>query len=102
MKVLAVGEGMYPMYPSGVILVKTVPGNSTSQLLSPAWTCVGCGRPCYDSDVACAVRKCLPLAQVTTRLHLLLRGRIPLPAKVKLLKRLISDTSVLDCKLASL
>ena len=100
MKVLAVGEGMYPI---GVMLVMMVPGNSASRLPSPAWTWVEYGRPCYDSDVACVIRKGLPLATVTTRLpHYLLRGCIPLPAKVKLLKRLISDTSVLDCQLAYL
>jgi len=91
------------MHPDGSMLVKTVLGNSTSVLLlSPAWASMRHGRPCNNSDVAFVVLNGPPLTLVVTRLlHLLLRGRIELPAKEKLLRSLISDWSVFDCKLAS-
>jgi len=93
---------MHPMHPGGSMLVKRVLGNSTSGLLSPVWALMSHGRPCDNSDVAFVVLNGPSLTLVVTRLlHLLLRGCIQLPAKEKLLRNPISDTSVFDCKLAS-
>jgi len=85
MTVLVVGEGMHPMHPGGAMLVKMVLGNSTSGLLSPAWSSMRHGRPCDDLDVACVVHNGPPLTLVVAcLLYLLLRGCIQLPAKEKL------------------
>ena len=91
------------MNPGGSMLVKAVLGNSTSGLLSPAWASMRHSRPCDNSNVAFVVLNGPPLILVVTRLllHLLLRGRIQLPAKEKLSRNPISDTSVFDCKLVS-